>query len=192
MTLQSDLPALALAAGSQFSCGIFAGEAPSTTTPSNVGVVKCWGNNSSGQLGGVGGVLQSAPPLTAQYGAQLAGGVIVATGTLYASAIVAGGDHGCAIADDRRVHCWGSNEFLQVGFALADMGRSGLTSFGVRSAPTGLESTEVVSLAAGGDHSCTITRVATVKCWGRNDSGQLGRPAGDPQTPGDVQGLPVL
>ena len=183
--------ALALAVGNGHSCAIVDGETPSPGAASNIGTVMCWGTNSRGQLGVVGGVLESSSPLPAQYGSSL-GGILVPSGTLYASALSVGTDHGCAIADDNRVHCWGDNEFLQVGLAPADTGKSGLTSIGVRNVPTGLESIDVMSVAAGGDHTCAITGQGTVKCWGRNDSGQLGRDAGDPQTAGDVVGLPTL
>jgi filamentous hemagglutinin family protein len=34
--------------------------------------------------------------------------------------------------------------------------------------------TNVVQVAAGGSHACAVTGSGGVKCWGRNDSGQLG------------------
>ena len=184
--------ALGLALGSGFSCALVDGETPSATTPGGVGPVKCWGTNLKGQLGVVGGVLESAQPFTAQYGAVVGGSILIPTGTLYASVIAAGANHSCAVADDSRVHCWGNNESLQMGFTPPDSGVFGLTGAGVRRVPTGLESTDVVSLAAGGDHTCALSRTGGIKCWGRNDSGQLGRAAGEPLTAADVEGLPAL
>lgn len=51
----------------------------------------------------------------------------------------------------------------------------------------------VVQLAAGGDHTCALTRVGTTRCWGRGTDGMLGYDSevdvGDNETPasrGDV------
>ena len=41
-------------------------------------------------------------------------------------------------------------------------------------------------IAAGGDHTCAILDDGSVKCWGRNDYGQLGY--GDTQNRGDGAG----
>ena len=41
-------------------------------------------------------------------------------------------------------------------------------------------------IAAGGDHTCAILDDGSVKCWGRNDYGQLGY--GDNQNRGDGAG----
>lgn len=51
-------------------------------------------------------------------------------------------------------------------------------------APT--PSPQVLQVAAGAGHTCAVTTLATVKCWGANDVGQLGD-GSTSQRPGPVQ-----
>ena len=66
------------------------------------GGVKCWGLNSSGQLGD-GTTTQRSTPVAV---VGLAGAVIGVTD---------GGTHACAVSTDGGVQCWGSNAFGQLG-----------------------------------------------------------------------------
>jgi alpha-tubulin suppressor-like RCC1 family protein len=68
-------------------------------------------------------------------------------------------------------------------------GATALGSIGLAAAGGGLS---VVSIASGpqSEHACAIMTNATVKCWGRNDRGQLGNNSTDDSSaPVDVQGL---
>jgi len=51
------------------------------------------------------------------------------------------------------------------------------------------------AISAGDSHTCAVLDNTSVKCWGKNESGQLG--LGDDSTRGDVSGemgdnLPVI
>ena len=86
-----------------------------------------------------------------------------------AASVACGYYHTCAIRDDGRVWCWGSN----------DNGRLGMGSAGGSSAapvgPLDLGSGRTAkAICAGSYYSCAILDDGTVKCWGSNGNGQLG------------------
>lgn len=75
-----------------------------TTAP---GAVFCWGNNDHGQLG-TGSRESTASPVRVEgFNAPVI-------------RVAAGMGHTCAVQADRRVFCWGDNEFGQVGVASRD------------------------------------------------------------------------
>ncbi len=125
------------------------------------GVVKCWGQNSSGQLGN--GSYESTSMPT---------GVTGLNGPT--SIIATGNDFSCAVAAAGGVKCWGSNEYGQLG-------DSTTTSSNVAVSTSGLESS-VISISAGmgdggdpgGAHACAVDDNNSLWCWGLNNFGQLG------------------
>jgi alpha-tubulin suppressor-like RCC1 family protein len=84
----------------------------------------------------------------------------------------------CAVTDGGRAKCWGSNYWGQLG--------DGTTKH--RDTPVRVAGlTDVVQIAAGGDHACALTALGGVTCWGMG-------PVGDGTTenrltPVDVSGL---
>jgi alpha-tubulin suppressor-like RCC1 family protein len=134
------------------------------------GGAKCWGANFSGQLGN-GNNSQSQVPVDVS-------GLLASSSV---TAIAAGVEHSCAIVNGA-VKCWGSNQYGQLG-------TGNITNTTAPTDVIGLSS-GVTSIAAGGWHSCVLTSGGGVKCWGRNDVGQLGISSTQSiSIPVDVQGL---
>ncbi len=92
---------------------------------------------------------------------------MVAQGSLStASAIAMGYSHTCAVTTTGGVKCWGYNGNGQLGDSTTTR----------RLTPVNVSdlSSEVSSIAAGWGHTCALTTAGGVKCWGRNQFGQLG------------------
>src|SRR5207249_2808070 len=81
-----------------------------------------------------------------------------AGGLANVTALSAGTFHTCAVRADGTVWCWGDNGFEQLGVA----------EMGPRSTPVQVRflSGAVVSVAAGGQHTCALLANGTVECWG--------------------------
>src|SRR5438094_587618 len=74
--------------------------------------------------------------------------------------------HACLVTAAGGVACWGKNDYGQLGDG-SNVDRS------VPAPVSGLES-GIVSVAAGGAHSCALDTSGGVRCWGSNSGGQLG------------------
>jgi len=133
------------------------------------GSVRCWGNNSSGQLGLGNGndvghtpnaLPDSVPPVDLGQGRT-------------ALQISSGFDHTCALLDDHSVLCWGSG----AGGAL---GQGDQSDIGDNETPGSMGPVDLganhtaVAVAAGGSYSCAILDDHSVKCWGSGSYGELG------------------
>ena len=117
------------------------------------GGVKCWGDNSHGQLGD-GTTITSTTPKA------------ISTLTAGVTQLAAGEMHTCALLSTGGVKCWGYNYFGQLG--------DGTTAS--KNIPTDLLTltSGVTQIAAMGDNTCALLSSGGVKCWGRGDSGQIG------------------
>ncbi|MBS0556173.1 MAG: RCC1 repeat-containing protein [Proteobacteria bacterium] len=101
--------------------------------------------------------LAMASPLAAQTSSML-------DATVTQVAVV--GYHTCALSSTGAVTCWGYNGYGQLG--------DGSTA--ARTTPVAVSGlgSGVAAIAAGFYHTCALTTAGAVKCWGRNDFGQLG------------------
>jgi len=133
------------------------------------GAVKCWGNNSWGQLGD-GSTTDSTTPVEVT---GLSSGV---------AAISSGSSHTCALLNSGAIRCWGHN-------VLGQLGDGSTTNRNTPVDVTGLSS-GVAAISLGNGHTCVLLISGAVKCWGFNISGQLGDGTTTSRnTPVDVIGL---
>ncbi len=157
-------------AGDGFSCAL-----------SNTGGVSCWGRNNNGQLGG--GIPSS--PTAFQPTPVIGGGFGPGSGV---TAIAGSSNHVCVVNNPGGVVCWGAD----FGGQLGD-GSGGGAFVNAPVAVSGLSS-GVVAVATGSDHSCALTTMGGVKCWGELRYGSIGNGISTPiptsqPTPVDVTGL---
>ncbi|KAJ1474415.1 hypothetical protein T484DRAFT_3264942 [Baffinella frigidus] len=145
------------------------------------GQLKCWGKNfdywrwEGGQLGL--GDYYSRGDDPYEMGANLSSVDLGAGWTIFE--VAAGYLHTCARLENgeaRALKCWGGNIAGQLGLgdesSRGDGGGEMGDSLPAVQLGTGRSA---VALALGGDHSCALLDDASVKCWGRNWDGLLGR-----------------
>ena len=149
-----------IASGATHNCVIFTS-----------GQVKCWGDNGNGQLG-LGDTSNRGVQLS-EMGDALP---FVDLGTnLQVISLALSSFASCALFDNGKIKCWGWNGYGELG-----TGQPG--SLGDQPGEMGdalpfvdLGSGQQASaIAAGFGHICALLTSGKVKCWGLNDTGQLG------------------
>jgi alpha-tubulin suppressor-like RCC1 family protein len=107
------------------------------------------------------------------------------------SQVSAGSSHTCAVLDSGGLRCWGTSNTGQLGYG--DRETIGNDEHPVEAGDVEIGGA-VRQVAAGPVHSCAVLEQGGVRCWGLNDTGQLGyghtRTIGDDETPseaGDVE-----
>jgi alpha-tubulin suppressor-like RCC1 family protein len=153
-----------LALGEHHTCAIL-----------NTNGVKCWGRADLGQLG-------NESPTTISTRSAIINLSEISFGILNGSALSvkilsANAHNNCAVLSNDSIKCFGYNLYgelgqgrttREIGDAAGEMGGP---------LPTTLLSTKFV--ANGHDATCALLSNNAVKCWGRNNAGQLGRGNGN-------------
>lgn len=146
-------------AGAEFACAI-TGES----------TVKCWGDNSKGQVG-----IGSAEAFLGDDTDEMRGdlnSVDLGTGR-FARNISVGGEFACAVLDTSDVKCWGFNDQGQLGQGNTDSIGAGATDMSTLNA-IDLNGSKTSRIVAGTKHACATLSDSSIKCWGDGTSGQLG------------------
>jgi alpha-tubulin suppressor-like RCC1 family protein len=145
------------------------------------GAVRCWGFGNLGyENGETNSIGDDETPASA-------GDVDVGSTVVD---LDAGQEHICALLEAGNVHCWGNNDFGQLGYGHTN-------SIGDDETPASAGDVDVggvvVEIAAGRNHTCVRLENNNIRCWGHGEFGQLGygntNSIGDDETPasaGDV------
>lgn len=139
--------AVAVAVGWSHACALHAD-----------GRVSCWGTNTNGQIG-TDPALMSRSTIPREV-----------PGLTDVVQVTAGNQHTCARLANGSAKCWGKNTDLQLGHGSGP--GSHVPAFVTTGSFTVLA--DVRQIAAGGYHTCARLGDGAVRCWGRNDDGQVG------------------
>ena len=143
-----------VAGGGDHTCALVSG-----------GQVRCWGDNSEGQLG-TGDFNDRNTPTAVRNPADngpLTGVVQLSVGYQYS----------CGRLASRQVLCWGQNDDGELGTG-NDPTDSDLPRFVKNASGTGRLVNVATIVGGSGDHTCAILTNRQARCWGLNGDGQLG------------------
>lgn len=134
-----------IAAGGENSCAVH-----------ESGGVSCWGISIMGELG-----------LGAPVGSDHSSLPVMNSGIDDVAALSVGQSFLCALNSEGEVYCWGLN-------IVGQLGSSSLLADDHSQTPLKVDGIEdVVSLSAGGVHTCVVHSDGSISCWGWNKEGQL-------------------
>lgn len=150
-----------IAAGTLHTCAVL-----------ETGSLRCWGDNSSGQLGYGHNESIGDDETPASAGDVDVGGTVLE--------VVGGDSHTCALLDSGSIRCWGASYYGQLGYG-------DLLTIGDDESPAAAGDVPIggraIDLAGDDSSTCVVLDTAAVRCWGHGTSGDLGY--GNRETIGD-------
>lgn len=150
------------------------------------GSLKCWGRNYAGQLG-VGDSLDRG--MRAGDMGDMLPAVDLGTGRT-AVHVAVGGATTCALLDDGSLKCWGDGQYGQLGRDAYHVGTEP-HHMGDRLPVVELGPGRTArAITVGDEHVCAVLDDASLKCWGRNEYGQLGQ--GDTTSRRDIPAMAAV
>jgi alpha-tubulin suppressor-like RCC1 family protein len=150
----------AISAGAAGTCALLSG-----------GTVKCWGDNTYGELGDG----TSTGPQTCIAGSSACSTTPVAvSGLSGVSAIAASEAHTCALLSGGTVDCWGDNEAGELGDGTST-GPQTCSGAACSTTPVAVSSlTGATAIGTSFLGSCVLRSGGSIECWGDNQYGDLG------------------
>ncbi|MFO8073386.1 MAG: hypothetical protein R6V85_16090 [Polyangia bacterium] len=168
-------PAVQVAAGGQHSCALLEN-----------GEVVCWGQGAGGQLGYGNTENVGDDELPMEAGTVEIGGA--------ATRISAGTFNTCAVRGDGSLVCWGANSGVPLGYGTDEL-IIGDDETPASVGPLDVAGT-VADISVGYVHLCATMASGRIRCWGENESGQLGyggdEDVGDDETPASAGDVPLM
>ncbi len=165
-----DAPVDAGPACTTASCAIAIGAGPNhTCAVLGDHTLKCWGDNSHGELGTGSVVGTTVTPSVSTK-------VVAVAGLTDVAAMAGGGEPGapgtaftCVMSTTGAVRCWGSNGYGQLG---------GATDAAVSVTPNAVPlDASASNVDLGSRHGCVVDTTGALRCWGDNTYGVRGNPA---------------
>jgi alpha-tubulin suppressor-like RCC1 family protein len=90
------------------------------------------------------------------------------------SSVRAGGKHTCAMLNNGAVRCWGDSTYGQLGYGNTFSIGDNELPFLAGDVPLGGSGDIGAQITTGLDHACALLTSGSIRCWGRNNVGQLG------------------
>lgn len=129
------------------------------------GAVKCWGLNSKGQLG-----YNHTDSLGINEDVTQLASVPLKRP---AKKIYSGTNYNCALLDNKKIQCWGENNYGQLGYGHKDNIGDNESLSSVDYVNVGADVVQM-DISTISSHTCAALSDGKLKCWGQNSLGQLG------------------
>ena len=130
--------------------------------------VKCWGDNSVGELGSGDNV--SKGDNLGEMGTSL--GILNPGTGVTVQGLFLGKNHSCGLFSNKELKCWGGNNVGQLG--LGDLLNRPVTPNNLLKISVGNNRAAIKISNSNANHTCAILDNGSLKCWGLNSFGQLG------------------